>query len=109
MKFRPHILRYVIKATGHDDENGNFVVDTQSALSDPILCRWIPNGAGSSLRLPDENGGVQVYSYTIILDLQEHDFRYGDLVRWVDSNDELLEEKAVLKYHRYQTYAKIWV
>ncbi|MBE6244261.1 MAG: hypothetical protein E7108_01900 [Bacteroidales bacterium] len=109
MRFRPHILRYQVNAQGHDDENGNFVSDVAASMSEPIQCRWIPNGSGSTLSLPDENGGVQVYSYRIVLDLQMHDFHYGDVIYWVDVNGQILETKKVLKHHRYQLYEQIWV
>lgn len=109
MRFRPHILRYLIKAQGYYDENGNFVSEEAASMSEPIPCRWIPNGSGSTLSLPDENGGVQVYSYQIVLDLQTHDFQYGDIICWVDDNGEILERKKVLKHHRYQLYEQIWV
>lgn len=110
MEFRPHTFRFLIKAQGHDDENGNFVIDKEGSLSKPIPCRWIPNGSGRTLSLPDENGGVQVYSYTILFDsiCCCKEFKYGDIIVWMDNCQEK-ESKKVLKFHRYQNYCKIWV
>ena len=108
MRFRPHILRYVTEPTLVEDSNGN-LSRSDIELSDEIQCRYIPNGSGRTLVYPDDNGEAQIYSYTILLDRQEHDFQFGDILFLYDTKGNKIGEYKVLKHFRYQLYEQIWV
>lgn len=107
VSFRPHLLRIVTRTEGSYADNGDWTEGAKT-LSDPVPCRYEPNGRASEIRLPD--GKVYRYTYTIYLSVNPRlDIKYGDIIALESQDGTDMGEYEVKGFHRGQLDMKIWV
>lgn len=106
VSFRPHKIRKVYDDTWVTLENGD-VVQGNVSYGELIKCRYEPNGRAASINLGD--GKVYMYNYTVYLDRNAPEFKYGESVQLFGLNGECMGKYVVLGFHRGQLDCKIWV
>lgn len=102
---RPHKLKYLVTTPGYEDANGDYHPGTPDFAGD-IPCRNVPSGKAEEREF--EDGVVRTYSSTVRLDVDCREFSIGDRVKLFLPNG-ITREYEVKGFHRYQTYAKLWV
>lgn len=107
VEFRPHTLRYLISNGGYKDPLNRDWVEGKEVWSDPIPCRYEPNGKANTYILDD--GRAYVYQYVVYLDLDSIDIPYGSKIRIYDQAGTKITEKNISGFHRGQLNVKIWV
>lgn len=106
VEFRPHKLS-VLTPSGHrDDETGDWIVEGKS-WSEPIPCRYEPNGTGQQIQL--EDGEIYTFSYVVYLDLDDREFSKGDTVRLYDKAGQLIAEQRIARPHKGQLNTRLWL
>lgn len=103
--FRPHFIS-ALEVSGEQDENGDFVSSSEN-WSRPVPCRFEPNGRASTVPVGEDRD--YVYAYTVYLDRNCPEFRYGQLVRIFDECCNSIGDFRVRGFHRWQLVAKLWV
>lgn len=106
VQFRPHRLSFLIVTDGEYDEKGDFVKG-QSVWSEQIPCRYEPNG--KALTVPFGEGKEFVYSYTVYLNQNCPEIKYGQKVILYDKEGNSMGEFQCQGFHRGQLNAKIWL
>ena len=107
VSFRPHTLKVVTWPKGDYDENRNWVQGKES-VSDPIPCRYEPNGRANTITLSD--GSAYRYSYTVYLSVDPSlDIKYGSIIELVSQDGVTIGRYEVKGFHRGQLDMKIWV
>ena len=106
VRFRPHTLEILTLTGGYYDSNQDYVEGTES-WSDPIPCRYEPNGKAHTV--PIGEGKDFRYEYTVYLNTDCPDIAYGQHVRLYDADGELVDEYEAKGFHRGQLDAKLWV
>lgn len=106
VSFRPHTLR--IRTTGgHYDANRDWI-EGESSYSDPIPCRYEPNGQARTITLTD--GSAYRYSYMVYLNVNPAlVIRYGDWIELTSQDGVVIGEYEVKGFHRGQLDMKVWV
>ena len=105
--FRPHTLRLMNAGGGSYDSARNWV-ETEGTPSDPIPCRYEPNGAARTINLPD--GTAYRYSYVVYLDVDPSlVIKYGDRIELTSQDGVVIGVFMVYGFHRAQLDMKIWV
>lgn len=106
VEFRPHSLQ-VLSTSGHrDDETGDWIVDGQ-LWSDPIPCRYEPNGTGQQIQL--EDGELYTFSFVVYFDPDEREYRRGETIRLFDEHGQLYCEQRIQRSHRGQLNTRLWL
>lgn len=112
VRFRPHTISLPdVVAGGYDDKAegvvpGDYIPGTE-VWSERIPCRYEPNGRARTI--PVGNGKDYVYEYTVYLNTDCPDVRYGQECRLYDQNGVCIGKFKVQGFHRGQLDAKIWV
>ena len=106
VSFRPHTLR-IATTGGAYAENGDWI-EGNTTYSEPIPCRYEPNGQARTITLTD--GTAYRYSYMVYLtvnpDLVIH---YGDRIELTSQDGRVIGEYEVKGFHRGQLDMKVWV
>lgn len=107
VSFRPHTLRIITRGNGNYDSNGDWV-ESGETLSEPVICRYEPNGRANTITLQD--GSVYRYSYMVYLNVDpEFRIRYGDIIELTSQDGITIGRFEVKGFHRGQLDMKIWV
>ena len=107
VSFRPHTMRIVRKDDGHKAANGDWIEGVES-YSDPIPCRYEPNGRANTIALPD--GNAYRYSFTVYLNVDPAlVVPYGSLIELTSQDGRVIGTYEVKGFHRGQLDMKIWV
>lgn len=106
---RPHTLRYGGVTKGYQDPITGDSISGEPFWSEPVRCKYIPNGKGVEIELPNGDGKVHKYSYEVVLDVSPKDYKRGEDIRLFDQNATMITEKKVEGFLRGQLNMKIWV
>ena len=107
LDFSPHVLDYLVRGKGYTNEDGDFIMDSDTWVEDYCKCDVVPAGKANTITTID--GQVEPYSYTIYnLPRYCRKFKYGDKVRIKFFGCEK-KEFTVKGFHRYQLQCKMWV
>lgn len=107
VSFRPHTMRVLQMSGGGYDENRDYVPATEE-WSEPIPCRYEPNGQARTINLPD--GTAYKYSFLVYLNVDPSlSIRYGDKISLTSQDALELGTFEVKGFHRGQLNMKIWV
>lgn len=102
--FRESWLEYSTQSPAAYDENGDLVGGSHE-WTGHISCDVAVSGGAAEITLP--NGVVTRYSYTLNLDRDCREFRYGDRIRLHVLGYEGVE-LTVKGFHRYQLQCRLW-
>lgn len=102
---RPHRLQYLITTPGYEDDNGDYH-EGESHYEGDMPCRHVPNGKVEEREF--EDGVVRTYSAIVRLDADCREFAIDDKIK-LRLLGGIEREYKVKGFHRYQTYAKLWV
>lgn len=102
---RPHRLQYLISTPGYEDDNGDYH-EGESYYEGDMPCRHVPNGKVEEREF--EDGVVRTYSAIVRLDADCREFAIDDKIKLLLLGG-IEREYKVKGFHRYQTYAKLWV
>lgn len=106
VSFRPHVLKTITFTDGYYDENRDFHPGTE-VFSDPIACRYEPNGAARVV--PVGEGQNAVYSYMVYLDVTCPEIPFGTRLELYDKEGQSIGIFSSLGFHRGQLDSKLWV
>lgn len=106
VRFRLHTIRLVTAGTGSYAENGDYI-PAADTLSDPIPCRYEPNGRARTIPFGDDKG--YVYDYTIYLNTDCPDIAYDQPLKLYDKDGVCIGDYRCKGFHRGQLDAKLWV
>ena len=106
VEFRPHSLR-IRKASGYRDEATGDWIHEEESWSEPIRCRYVPNGTGQQIR--KEDGEPYTFSYVVYLDPDEREYRRGDMVCLYDEDGQNVAEQRIVRPHKGQLDTKLWL
>ena len=104
--FRPHKIQYLSVLDNFEDEDGN-IVQGKEEWSEPILCRYELNQRASTITLQD--GQAYTYSYVVYLFLSAPNFTYGQTVRLLNQDDEVIDTLEVKGFTREQLHCRLWL
>ena len=103
----PHTLYYQEVTDGYEDDNGDYH-EGESKWVKLGKCDIVPAGKSNEKILPNGNGVIDTYSYTVYLSKDVREFKYGEKIRISIFNKEP-KEFAVKGFHSYQLQAKLWI
>lgn len=106
VSFRPHTLRIATFTEGYYDGNRDYHAGVE-ILSEPIACRYEPNGAAKVV--PIGEGRNSVYSYKVYLDVSCPEIPFGTRLELYDANGNSMGIYSSLGFHRGQLDSKLWV
>lgn len=87
------------EGNSYRDDNGNWVTTPSEVIT--LMCRFVPNGAGKTIKLPD--GTDYVFNYRIA-------FPYGTTnVRPQDIYQRGSEEGVIKRFEVGQLHSVAWV
>ena len=86
VRFRPHKLSILVITGGYYDANHDYVEGSEY-WTDPIPCRYEPNGRARTVPVGESREHVRLY----------------------DAEGDLLDEFEARGFHRGQLDAKLWV
>jgi len=90
---------------GHEDENGEWVVD-EAQWGDEIPCDAEQSGQANIINY--EGGGSAYYTYSVTIEADARTFVVGDVVKL--SVGGMPSQKYTVKgYRRFRTLAKVWL
>lgn len=93
-------------AGGYTDAIGDYHEGTEE-WSETVPCRYEPNG--SARTIPVGQGQDYRYEYTVYLNRDCPEIKFGQRVRIFNSEGELHGEFVAKGFHRGQLDAKLWV
>ena len=105
--FRPHSIS--IKSTAgesYDESTGDFSPGN-GTWSCHFPCRYEPNGKARTI--PVGEGKNYMYEYTVYLNTDCPEIRFGQRIRLYDRCGNLKGEYSAKGFHRGQLDSKLWV
>lgn len=106
VSFRPHTLRIVSDSGGYYSQNGDWNPE-EPDLSEPIPCRYEPNGRANTIQIGE--GESYVYSYMVYLYRDCPEIVFGQRINLYKADGELLGQFQCKGFHRGQLNSKVWV
>ena len=107
VKFRPHTISLLDVVDGsYCDETGDYI-QGREVWSDGIPCRYEPNGRARTVPVGMDKD--YVYEYTVFLNADCPDIRYGQKCKLYDQNGDCMGEYTAHGFHRGQLDAKLWI
>ncbi len=107
VEFRPHTMSILTITAGYQDTKTGDWIKGNEEWSDPIKCRYEPNGTGQQIRLPD--GVLYTYSYVVYLDPDNREYPQGAMVRLYDKDNIQRVEQSIRSSHKGQLNTKLWL
>ncbi len=107
VEFRPHTLSVLSITDGFRDPNTGDRIAGIETWSEPVKCRYEPNGTGQQIRLVD--GELFTFSYVVYLDPDNREYPRGAMVRLYDKDGILNCEQSIRSSHKGQLNTKLWL